>query len=161
MKISIMPNEQVTVITDEKHGYLMATTEVAKGYGMARNSIASIVSRNPSDFKSGIHYIKGVAICDTHQGVQPNAIYYTKAGVLRFGFFVKTPRGVAFRDMAENLLLNALDENAPKPKQIKLPTTPKGNHKRLTAEKQLEMALDFAEVEPKELRMRLIAKYLR
>lgn len=159
--VNILPNESLSVFSHHEHGYLMSTKEVAKGYGIARNSIAKVHTRNSSEFIEGIHFVKGVTVCPTLSNIQPHATYYTKAGVLRFGFFVKSPRGVAFRDLAENLLLNALDQNRPKPSKINLPTTKKRNHKRLTANKQLEMALDFAEVEPKELRMKLIRKYIK
>ena len=76
----------VTVLPDSNHEFLMGTKEVAKGYGSTEYAIRQNKSTNSTDFIEGRHFVKGVSISHT----QPHQIFWTKRGIVRLGFFIKT-----------------------------------------------------------------------
>jgi hypothetical protein len=49
----------------------------------------------------------------SHSGLQRIKIMWTKAGVVRLGFFVKSERAKAFRDWAEALILEVTANHVP------------------------------------------------
>lgn len=156
----------VAVIQDQKFEFLMPTKDVALGYGVADATVRSHMNQQKQELLENVHFVKGVQKTNTlsssvgisnarTENLQTNQTYWTKAGVIRLGFFIKSERAKLFRDWAEQIILTV---TAP---AIELPKATKRNHNRLTPDRLLEMALDFAEVEDKELRLRLINKYIK
>ena len=132
----------------------MPVRDVALGYGVASGTIRNQLSKNFDEFIEGRHYIKGVAFCDTLPNIQPHAIYWTKAGVVRLGFFIKSERAKMFRDWAETVVLQALSPQLPK----SLPDAPKRRHNRLSQERLVGILADVARIDDRELRLSLISK---
>lgn len=96
----------VQVIPDRDHVFVMSTNEVAHGYDCATTTIRDCLSRNREEFEEGKHFLKGVGKSDTLGGIQPNQTFWTKRGIVRLGFFLKTGRAKLFRDWAEDLIIN-------------------------------------------------------
>jgi len=142
----------------------MTTSEVAQGYGVSAASIRSNKLRLDDELKEGQHFVMGVAICNALKGSQPNAVYWTKRGVIRLGFAMRSNRAKLFRDWAENLIIK-LDEqadlfntNAVKV-EVKNPALPAPRrHNRLTQERLLGIMVDVARIEDKEIRLSIINK---
>lgn len=111
MSLQVTEGLTVTVLPNSTHEFLMPTKEVASGYGVSAEAIRSTQSRNPDDFKEGKHFVKGVAICNTlGKSIQPHQVFYTKRGVVRLGFFIKSDRARLFRDWAEDVIIHQLSE---------------------------------------------------
>jgi hypothetical protein len=140
----------VAVIQDTSHGFLMPTKDVALGYGVAGNTVRSTVERHPEDFKDGIHFLKGVAKSDTLTNAQPHQVFWTKAGIIRLGFFIKSERAKMFRDWAEQVILQVM---AP---SVDLPKVERRNHNRLTTSRLLEVMTEIALIDQKERRVNLM-----
>jgi hypothetical protein len=111
MNLQVTDGLTVAVIPDLNHEFLMPTKDVAKGYGVSSETIRGHQHRNSDDFSEGKHFIKGVSISNTlRKNAQPHQIYFTKRGIVRLGFFIKSERARMFRDWAEDLIIHRLDE---------------------------------------------------
>jgi hypothetical protein len=140
----------VAVIKDTAHEFLMPTKDVALGYGVATNTIRSTVNYHNGDFIEGKHFVKGVGISNTLKNIQPHQVFWTKAGILRLGFFIKSERAKEFRDWAEKVILRV---DAP---SVELPKVERRNHNRLTTSRLLEVMTEIALIDQKERRVNLM-----
>ena len=142
----------VAVFQNQSHEFVMPVRDVALGYGVASGTIRNQLSKNFDEFIEGRHYIKGVCFSNALPKVQPHAIYWTKAGVIRLGFFIKSDRAKLFRDWAENVILNVIA------KPVSLPPVTKRRHNRLSQERLVGILADVARIDDRELRLSLISK---
>lgn len=97
----------VNVLPNQEHEFLMTSKEVAEGYGVNQITIRRHLTGNTDDFKEGKHYVKGVQIMSTLSGtnLQPHQTFWTKRGIIRLGFFIRSERARQFRDWAEDLII--------------------------------------------------------
>lgn len=94
-----------------------------------KNDQAISLTVNAGELIAGKHYVKGVQNMDTLVNAQPHQVFWTKAGVIRLGFFIKSERAKLFRDWAEGLILAVVGQKQP----LLLPAIIKRKHNRLTA----------------------------
>ena len=144
----------VAVLQHQTHEFIMPTKDVALGYGVSPGTIRNHQASHSDDLVYGRHFIKGVDLIDTLTNSQPHAIYWTKAGVVRLGFFIKSERAKMFRDWAEAVILQVLSPQIPK----NLPGVPKRRHNRLSQERLVGILADVARIDDRELRLSLISK---
>jgi len=144
----------VAVIQNPNYEFLMPTKDVALGYGISSGTIRKHQERHEDEFIEGKHFVKGATISHTLTNVQPHAVFWTKAGVVRLGFFIKSERAKLFRDWAENLILQV---TAPK---AVLPPVKKRKHNRLSQSRLVEILADVALIDDKELRLSLVNKLM-
>lgn len=87
---------------------------------------------------------------------------WTKRGIVRLGFFIKSERAKMFRDWAEDLVINKIDEAYQVQAQVQqlslFPEPVKRNHNRLTKERLIDILSDVAKIEDKDIRLSLIDK---
>jgi hypothetical protein len=132
----------VNVLPNEAHEYLMTTREVANGYGVTEYAIRQNKVSLGSELIEGKYFVKGVSISHTLRNAQPHAIFWTKRGIVRLGFAMRSERAKLFRDWAEELVIR-VDELAaqgtlfPVPAVRQLPK--KRNHNRLTSERLIRL----------------------
>ncbi|MDR0604849.1 MAG: hypothetical protein LBG80_11150 [Bacteroidales bacterium] len=102
-KLCLVVSAGVTVnlLPDDKHEFLMAAQEVAKGYDVTIAVIQDSVRRHVMEFIEGKHFIHS-----------PEDVMWTKRGVVRLGFFIDGPKARAFRDMIEDLKLSPTPESS-------------------------------------------------
>lgn len=106
MSLQVTEGLKVTVLPNLNHQFLMPTRDVALGYGVNSTTIRGHQHRNSEDFIEGKHFLKGVSISNTlGDNIQPHAVYYTKRGIVRLGFFIKSKNARLFRDWAEDLIV--------------------------------------------------------
>jgi len=87
--------------------FLLTNKEVADGYGVSIQSLSQAKRNYPDELIEGKHYLR--LDTPTNGGVQ-KVIHWTKRGIVRLGFFIKSERAKKFRDFIEDLTLNKLDE---------------------------------------------------
>lgn len=154
----------VNVLPNEQHEYLMTTKEVANGYGVSNYAIRTTLMRHGDELTEGKHFIKG---CDILlrplKGIQiqPHQTFWTKRGIVRLGFFIKSERAKLFRDWAEELIIR-IDEECCRmavvqPKQL---PTPRRRHNRLTQERLVDILADVCRIDDKELRISITDKLM-
>ena len=110
----VSENLSVEILPDNKFEFLMTTNEVAKGFGVAGGTIRSHKLEHAKELIEGKHFITSVGIsnagCKSGGYLQNKQILWTKRGIVRLGFFIKSERAMMFRDWAEDLVVNKIDE---------------------------------------------------
>lgn len=93
------------VVPDQAHHWLMATKEVARGYGVSEEAIRSIKSRHAGELVEGKHFLS--LEFPTPSGAK-RMTCWTQRGVIRLGFLgLKGEAAAKFRDWAEDLALQS------------------------------------------------------
>ncbi len=86
------------IYQDQEHEWLLESYLVAKGYGVTANIISNHKKRNEEELIEGIHWLGSQIV---KSGQRRNVIFWTKRGVIRLGFFIKSARARLFRDWTE------------------------------------------------------------
>ena len=167
MKMQVTAELAVSILPNAEHEFLMTTKEVAHGYGTSEYVIRRSKSDHSAELIEGKHFIKGVDITpkgvkNTHtlgKNAQPHQVFWTKRGIVRLGFFIKSKQAKLFRDWAEDLIINVLEagENFLQPVPV-LQAPKKRNHKRLTQDRMISILADVAKIDDRNLRLSLISK---
>ena len=152
LNLQVTDGLAVAVIQNPNYEFVMSVKDVALGYGVSSGNIRNQMFRNQDEFIEGKHFVKGVCFSNALPKVQPHAIYWTKAGVIRLGFFIKSDRAKLFRDWAENVILNVIA------KPVSLPPVTKRRHNRLSQERLVGILADVAKIDDRNLRLSLISK---
>lgn len=157
--VQVSSDLTVQITPHESYEFLMPTKEVSLGYGTSDYAIRKAFLRNSSELHEGKHYVKGGTNCPTLPNSQPHQIFWTKRGVVRLGFFIKSERAKLFRDWAEDLVINKIEG------QQKLFDVPNKNlppakrkHNRLTQERMIDILHDVCQIEDTVLRNSIAAK---
>ena len=146
MNLQVTEGLTVTLLPDVSHEFLMTTQDVARGYGLSPNTLRSHVSQNKEELVEGKHFMKAVQILNTlPKGAQPHQTMWTKRGIVRLGFFIKTGRAKMFRDWAEDLVIERLNAQPAMPVVID------------PVDKLMELALESNEL---SVRKQLYQNYL-
>jgi prophage antirepressor-like protein len=100
--------EELDIEVDENQLYefLISNIDVAKGYGVQEKSLLRTRTRHKDELIEGKHFV--YLDVQTNGGMQ-NKIFWTKKGVVRLGFFIKSERAKKFRDWAEDLILQKVE----------------------------------------------------
>ena len=98
---------ELTLTPDARHEYLMTTEQVALGYGVGEEAIRSHKARRTDELLEGKHWV--VANSNTPGGMQ-SVTLWTKRGIVRLGFFIRSARARKFRDLAEDLMVADLEK---------------------------------------------------
>lgn len=165
-------NLSVEVMPDDKFEFLMTTNEVAKGFGVAGNTVRTHKLEHKDELIEGKHFIvlingKTPSVGKTNAGCKSNSyefkqILWTKRGIVRLGFFIKSERAKMFRDWAEDLVINKIEEAAQIQQQVQQlsiwPEPTKRQHNRLTKDRLVDILADVARIDDKTLRLSLIDK---
>ncbi|MFY9085400.1 hypothetical protein [Aliarcobacter cryaerophilus] len=98
MLLKCIDSVEVEIIENEKFDFLMNTSNVAKGYGTSQVNIRNAKRNNQNELIEGKHYLT-----DKTNGKK---MLWTKNGIVRLGFFIKSERAKKFRDWAEDYIVN-------------------------------------------------------
>ncbi len=164
--ISLTVTEGITVsiIPNSEHEFLMSTKEVANGYDTSEYVIRRSKLDHSHELIEGKHFVKGVSFSHTLKNAQPHKIFWTKRGIVRLGFFIKSERAKLFRDWAEELIIkldeqmNLFGDVASTPLSHRLPA--KRNHNRITQDRLVDLLADVCQIEDKALRMSITNKLM-
>lgn len=106
LPMTVMEGVTVNVLPNGEHEFLMSMKDVAIGYGTSEYAIRQAKIRNEHELIEGKHYVAAVTYCHS---APHNKVYWTKRGIIRLGFFIKSERAKLFRDWAEELVIR-MDE---------------------------------------------------
>ena len=154
----------VNVLPNVRHEYLMTTKEVANGYGVSDYNIRVHKLQHSDELIEGKHFVMAVSITN---GELPsalktahNAILWTKRGIVRLGFFIKSERAKMFRDWAEELIIK-IDEQKDlfgNTVPVKRALPPKRNHNRLTSERLIRLLTLANHIQESDLRNAIVSE---
>jgi prophage antirepressor-like protein len=85
-----------------QHEFLLTNKEVALGYGITANSINKHKAEHADELIEGKHWLR--LEVQTRGGKQ-KIIHWTKKGIVRLGFFIKSKKAKEFRDWAEDYIV--------------------------------------------------------
>lgn len=162
----VSDNLSVEIMPDDRFEFLMSTNETAKGFGVSGNTVRRHKMEHADELIEGKHFITSVqkmnAGCKSADYLQRKQILWTKRGIVRLGFFIKSERAKMFRDWAEDLVVNKVDEAYRVQAQVQqlslFPEPVKRNHNRLTKERLVDILADVARIDDKALRLSLVDK---
>lgn len=96
----------IPVTPHPEHDYTLGTPEVAAGYGVSEDAIRRHKKDHDDELFEGKHFI---SVRNPHSnpraGIPHISTAWTKRGIIRLGFFIKSERAKRFRDLAEDLIL--------------------------------------------------------
>ncbi|HHU96821.1 MAG: hypothetical protein QM237_10965 [Bacteroidota bacterium] len=161
LPMTVTEGVTVNVLPNHVHEYLMTTKEVAKGYGVTEYAIRKNKLSLSNELVEGKHFEIAVTIGNGGLNIPHNAILWTKRGIVRLGFTMRSERAKLFRDWAEELII-AVDEHrevcATVPARKR--STAKRNHNRLTPARLVDILADVCRIDDKELRLRITDKLM-
>jgi prophage antirepressor-like protein len=111
IKVQIQKGHSVQVFKNKKYEFLMTTTEVANGYGVNNHNVRQTKARHLEELAEGYHFLRDEGVTKSH-GLDSQSILWTKAGIVRLGFFIKSGNAKIFRDWAEKVILDKLDQTS-------------------------------------------------
>jgi len=155
---------EVSIIVSKEHEFLMTTADVAAGFGIAASSIRSQKHEHSDELTEGKHFVVGVGIsnapCELVSYNENNQTYWTKRGIVRLGFFIKSERAKMFRDWAEDLVVNLMEQGAKVESVIPLPEASRRKHNRLTQDRMVGILADVARIEDRDVRISILNKLI-
>ena len=171
-QFTVAENLIVTVEPNKEHEFLMTTSEVAKGYGVSGGVIRKHKIEHKDELIEGKHFIvventkmnranNGATFSnsDTKSATYKKTLW-TKRGIVRLGFFIKSVRAKLFRDLAEDLVIFVANQ-VEKSQQLSIwPEPEKRKHNRLTQERLVSILADVVKIEDKELRLSIVNKLI-
>lgn len=159
--VEVIKGITVNVLPYEQYEYLMPTSDVGVGYGISEYAIRKTKTRHEDELIEGKHFVFAGTICPSGLQMPHNKLLWTKRGVVRLGFFIKSQRAKLFRDLAEELVIK-LDEQTDlfgtTVSQKALPK--KRRHNRLTQARMVSILADVCKIEDKALRMSITNKLM-
>lgn len=167
MSLVVTDGLSVTVLPNPTHQFLMTTKEVANGYGVTDYAIRQNKVSLSNELIEGKHFVLAVSI---PHGELPstlkcahNAVLWTKRGVVRLGFAMRSDRAKLFRDWAEELIIKVDEQRnlfgEPVGTHKTLPA--KRNHNRLTHERLLDIMADVCLIDDRNLRLTISQKLMK
>ncbi|MDL2289776.1 Bro-N domain-containing protein [Paludibacteraceae bacterium OttesenSCG-928-F17] len=121
MQLQVSEGLEVQVIPNIPYEFLMPTEDVAKGYGVQAGTIRKHKKENADELIEGEHFLihsfPSVTKSNARSkragsdNLQSKQVFWTKAGVIRLGFFIKSQQAKQFRNWAEKLILEVSNHN--------------------------------------------------
>ena len=90
---------KLNVVGHSDHIFLLSSKDVALGYGVSEHTIRSHRKDQSDELIEGKHFIIDRSYKNTPK------TYWTKRGIVRLGFFIKSQQAKAFRDWAEDYIV--------------------------------------------------------
>jgi prophage antirepressor-like protein len=113
MQVIKFENDNLEVIENREFEFLLSNNEVAKGFGVQERVIRDHKSNHKDELIENKHFVVVTQKNANDFGIvlSPKVrskTYWTKRGVVRLGFFIKSERAKKFRDWAEDLKVSFL-----------------------------------------------------
>lgn len=164
LPVTVTEGVTVNVLPNEQYEYLMTTKEVANGYGISEYTLRCHKMNQSAELIEGKHFVSAVEILNGKQQgalkIPHNSTLWTKRGVVRLGFFIKSERAKLFRDVAEDLIIKVDQQKdlfgVVLPKQL----PKKRNHNRLTQDRLIRLLALTHRIENSELRNEIVEQLM-
>lgn len=86
-----------------QYEFLITNKEVALGYGIVQKTLNDHRSNHKDELIEGKHWLR---LEVQTKGGKQKVIHWTKRGIVRLGFFIKSKQAKEFRDWAEDYIIN-------------------------------------------------------
>ncbi len=102
MRVVTYSKTDLHLLESNTHDFLIPQKEVALGYGVVEGTIRSHLFKRSDELIENKHWVR--LKVQTNGGKQ-NVIHWTKKGIVRLGFFIKSKEAKKFRDWAEDYIV--------------------------------------------------------
>ena len=126
----------LSVVESTEHTFLLSNKEVAIGYGVDAKTVNRHKTEHSDELIEGKHWMR--LDVQTNGGKQ-SVIHWTKKGIVRLGFFIKSEQAKAFRDWAEDYIVKSPEIATVGPVQLDLITPYEVRRDLTTARRQLTL----------------------
>jgi len=114
MLIKKFENIDIKIIEDKKFDFLLSNEETAKGYDVRETTIRDHKSKHFDELIENKHFIVVTKSNEKEFNIKLSSktrtkTFWTKRGIIRLGFFIKSERAKKFRDWAEDLVLEKIE----------------------------------------------------
>lgn len=96
-------DQYLHLVENQKHEFLLSNKEVAFGYGLKPHTLTTHKNEHKDELIEGKHWIR---LETQTAGGKQRLIHWTKKGIVRLGFFIKSKQAKKFRDWAEDYIVN-------------------------------------------------------
>lgn len=146
----------VRVIPNSQHEFLMTSKDVSIGYGISESTLRQSKHHHQNELLDDVHFVKGVRFSHTLaiKGVQPHQIFWTKKGVIRLGFHIKSDRAKLFRDWAESIIVAKLTVPAVVLPAVNVPK----KHNLVSKSNLADLLIDVCQITNEALRISILTK---
>lgn len=100
MKQVTFQGNTISVVESSDHIFLLSSKDVASGYGVSESVLRSNKQNHSDELIEGKHFIIDRSYKNTPKTM------WTKRGIVRLGFFIKSERAKQFRDWAEDYAID-------------------------------------------------------
>ena len=108
-------NLELDVKEDVAHEWLLDVVLVAQCYNVSTDAIYAHLKRNSKEFHENKHFIR---IRQNVGFAEKEVLFFSKRGVVRLGFFIKSDVASEFRDWAEDLIIAQKQQTSLSPLQL-------------------------------------------
>lgn len=91
-------------VVDLEHEFLLTTKEVADGYGVSDKTVRNHKHLHSDELIEGKHFVSSAEKTGSRNLLTKRTLW-TKRGIVRLGFFIKSDQARRFRDFIEDLVL--------------------------------------------------------
>lgn len=165
MSLTVTEGLTVTILPSSDHEFVMSTKEVSSGYGISEYTLRRHKMEHSSELLEGKHYMTAVQFMNGKPksllNLPHNSTLWTKRGIVRLGFFIKSNQAKLFRDWAEELVIERLEKQLTLfevPVQKQLSATHR--HNRLTPGRLLSIMADVARIDDRDIRLSITNKLM-
>ncbi len=99
----IFQDHNLHLVENQEHEFLLSNKEVALGYGIKPHTLATHKNDHKDELEEGKHWVR---LEVQTKGGKQKIIFWTKKGIVRLGFFIKSEQAKKFRDWAEDYIVN-------------------------------------------------------
>jgi hypothetical protein len=101
---------EIYLFKNQEFEFLLSTQEVAKGFGVSEVTVRRQKSNHSDELFENKHFVVVQKMNEQNFKVKldekvTQQTFWTKRGIVRLGFFIKSERAKQFRDWAEDLIL--------------------------------------------------------
>lgn len=134
--VQINPSISAQLIPNQEHEFFMSTKQMSEAYGVSEKNIHEHKSKR--EFVENIHFVTTSKNGSGSTANLGKKILWTKRGIIRMGFFIKSKQAEQVRQWAEDALFEKLEN---KPQQLALALTPVDNRSNLAYPPQYDREL--------------------
>ena len=102
MHIVTFNNTELHLIEHPSHEFLLSNKEVALGYSTTIALLSQAKKNHSDELIEGKHWLR---LEVQTKGGKQKVIHWTKRGIVRLGFFIKSKQAKEFRDWAEDYIV--------------------------------------------------------
>lgn len=101
----------IELYPDKEHEFLVTSAQAAVGFKCTESALRSTKKEHIDELVEGKHFIvTTVRNSDARKNLYCKRIFWTKRGIVRLGFFIRSERAKQFRDWAEDLIIEQTEK---------------------------------------------------